>query len=252
MTDTAGPHDEPPDADLTAAEYALGVLDLEARRAAESRSDKDPAFAREVYEWTLRLQSLVDEAPEARPSSALWQRIEAATALAAATPAKVPDPKTRGGPGLWRAWALGASAIAAAALLFIAFGGHLLLPGANTGPAGPSGPTLVATLALKEGGAAAVTVAYDPGRSTIYAAPDADFSIPKARAAELWLIPKDGKPRPVGLIDPSKPATMPMPLAFRALAGETAVLALSIEPSGGSPTGSPTGPVVATGVLSAV
>jgi anti-sigma-K factor RskA len=97
-----------------------------------------------------------------------------------------------------------------------------------------------------------MTVAYDPARSSLYVAPDADFSIPTARAAELWLIPDDGKPRPMGLIDPSKPATMPMPPEFRPLAKAKATLAISIEPLGGSPTGSPTGPVVATGKLLAV
>jgi anti-sigma-K factor RskA len=250
MTDDADPDETLPEADLLAAEYALGVLDLEERRAAEARSQADPQFAEEVYAWTARLQSLALEVPEETPSPDLWRRIEAATLPAPSPelPAAANDPEARG-PGLWRAFALAASAVAAAALLYIGLQGRLPGPGA---PTAPGGPTLVATLALKESGAAALTVAYDPARSTIYAAPDSDFSIPKARSAELWLIPKDGKPRAVGVIDPSKPASMPMPEAFRPLAAPSAVLALSIEPQGGSPTGQPTGPVVATGALSAV
>jgi anti-sigma-K factor RskA len=86
-------------------------------------------------------------------------------------------------------------------------------------------------------------------RSTIYAAPDAEFSIPKARAAELWLIPADGKPRALGVIDPAKPATMPMPPEVRTLAKQKAQVSLSIEPAGGSTTGAPTGPVIAGGAF---
>jgi anti-sigma-K factor RskA len=86
----------------------------------------------------------------------------------------------------------------------------------------------------------------------IYATPAGDFSIPTKRSAELWLIPADGKPRPMGIVDPSKPASMPMPPAFKALARAKTTLAISIEPPGGSTTGLPTGPVVATGQLTAV
>ena len=56
----------------------------------------------------------------------------------------------------------------------------------------------------------------------------------------------------MGLVDPTKPATMPMPPQFKALAKAQVTLAISIEPPGGSPTGLPTGPVVATGKFVAV
>jgi anti-sigma-K factor RskA len=107
----------------------------------------------------------------------------------------------------------------------------------------------VARLLLKDGGGGVVTVAYDPQRAVFYMAPDADFSVPAARSAELWLIPADGKPRPLGVMDPSKPASLPIPASYRPLARPDAVLAVSIEPLGGSPTGAPTGPVIAGGGL---
>jgi anti-sigma-K factor RskA len=145
--------------------------------------------------------------------------------------------------------------VAAAALAFIVIRPSLPAGGPSQTAgifASKSGSTLIATLSLTETKASAFTVAYDPGRSTLYATPAGDFSIPRARAAELWLIPADGKPRPMGLVDPSKPASMPMPPAFKALTKEKATLALSIEPAGGSTTGLPTGPVVAVGQLAAV
>jgi anti-sigma-K factor RskA len=242
--------------DLTAAEYALGVLDETERAAAEARSAREPAFAQAVLAWVLRLEPLIDRIDPVEPSAALWTRITAATApktVSAPVPTPANDAPSPRRPVRWRAWAVGVGAIAAVALLFVGvrmgvpIGGS---PAVSTGA--QSGQTLVATLTLTESNASAFTVAYDPARSMVYATPAADFSIPHARAAELWLIPADGKPRAVGLVDPSKAASMPMPPPFRALAREKAVMALSIEPPGGSPTGSPTGPVVATGALSAV
>ncbi len=258
--------------DLTAAEYALGVLDREARAAAEARAERDPAFAREILAWVVRLAPWIEAIPSAEPSPELWVRIEMAIGRAVRAPSSpapaqpvYPPPANDHVPRglmLWRAWALTASAVAAAALVFIAVrpgltpsGGHgpsllgpsLLAPSllASVGKAGDH--TLVANLRLTAGSTSAVTVAYDPVHATLYAAPDAEFSIPQSRSAQLWLIPGDGKPRPMGLIDPSKPATMPMPEKFRTLARADVSLALSIEPVGGSTTGLPTGPVVAAG-----
>jgi len=42
---------------------------------------------------------------------------------------------------------------------------------------------------------------------------------------------------------------LPIPDNLRALANANSVFAVSLEPQGGSPTGLPTGPVVAQGVL---
>ena len=251
--------------DMTAGEYALGVLDGPERAAAEARAERDPAFAQEILGWVMRLSPWIEAIPSVAPSPHLWIRIETAierAIRAASPPAQQPpsdapayvaanDHAPRGAL-LWRVWAVTASAVAAAALLFIAVrpgvapsGGHGPSLLASVGKAGDH--TLVANLRLSAGSTSALTVAYDPVHSTIYAAPDAEFSIPQQRSAQLWLIPADGKPRPMGLIDPSKPATMPMPDKFRTLARADVTLALSIEPSGGSTTGLPTGPVVAAG-----
>jgi anti-sigma-K factor RskA len=63
---------------------------------------------------------------------------------------------------------------------------------------------------------------------------------------ELWLIsPAVPAPRPLGLIAKGTLSVDLGPLAARALA--SGVLAVSLEPAGGSPTGSPTGPVLYQG-----
>ena len=247
--------------DFAAAEYALGVLDPAARAAVEARSEADPTFAAEILTWVRRFAPLMELVAPVEPSPALWDRIQTSIARGdtrrptvvsvtnaplAAAPEAANDRGPRGG-GLWRAWALGASAVAAAALLFI--GVRALSPNAMAPLATGGGQTLVARLVLKDGGGGVATVAYDPKRAAFYMAPDADFSVPAARSAELWLIPADGKPRPMGVIDPSKPASLSIPAQYRALARPDAVLALSIEPQGGSTTGAPTGPVIAGGGL---
>ncbi len=83
------------------------------------------------------------------------------------------------------------------------------------------------------------------------AAPTRD--LPAARgSAELWLIGADGKPKPLGLLDPARPAAMRLPEPLGRGVVEKAVLAVSLEPRGGSPTGLPTGPVVAKGAILAL
>jgi anti-sigma-K factor RskA len=73
---------------------------------------------------------------------------------------------------------------------------------------------------------------------------------PASRVFELWAIAKKpgSKPRALGVIPQNgnfQLAALPQDV------GPGATLAISVEPPGGSPTGSPTGPVVFVGVLRA-
>jgi anti-sigma-K factor RskA len=68
----------------------------------------------------------------------------------------------------------------------------------------------------------------------------------------LWLIPPDGRPRAVGLLRADQTVVLAMPPELAALAKNNAVLAVSLEPPGGSTTGLPTGPVIATGKLTSL
>ena len=79
----------------------------------------------------------------------------------------------------------------------------------------------------------AVPTAFEPGR-----------------APELWLIPAGQKPISVGMIMPDKPTTLVLDAALLSQLGPTAALAVSVKPIGGSPTGQPTGPVIAKGAIS--
>jgi anti-sigma-K factor RskA len=86
---------------------------------------------------------------------------------------------------------------------------------------------------------------YDPGRHAIVLTP-ASVSAAAGRSPELWLIPTGGKPVALGV------AAFDGSVQLAPAAGEgvsRGVLAVSVEPKGGSPTGQPTGPVIATGQL---
>src|SRR5271165_3470327 len=83
--------------DLTAAEYALGVLSRADRAVAEARAARDPEFAKDTLAWVMRLAPMIEDVTPVEPSAALWQRIEAAIdrplrQTAASVEAPVADP----------------------------------------------------------------------------------------------------------------------------------------------------------------
>ena len=68
----------------------------------------------------------------------------------------------------------------------------------------------------------------------------------------MWLIPPGDKPHSLGLIDPSRPVRITVPKSLLPQVNRDAMLAVSLEPPGGSPTGQPTGPVIANGKLASL
>lgn len=219
---------------LTAAEYVLGVLNAAQRSAAARRIGRDPAFAHEVAFWEERLGELAASVPEVAPPRGLWASIEAA--LGRAGPAA-----ERAGLwhslSFWRGLGLGASALAAACLA------ALIYFGAVGGPAAP----LVARLDA-DGGQAGFVAAVNRGEASLTIVPAALLGADQ-KSLELWLIPPGDKPHSLGLIDPSRPVTIKVPKDLLTRVNNEAVLAVSLEPLGGSPTGQPTGPVIANGKL---
>ena len=234
MTDNAGKASE--GSALTAAEYVLGVLDEAQRRAAERRIARDPVFAREVAFWEERLGGFADAVPAVAPPQDGWARIEAA--LGGAEKAKRPGfwhnlP-------LWRGLALASSALAAACIAALIYIGTVAPPEA-----------LLAKLDA-EGGQAGFVAAIGAGGTKLTIVPAALLSAQEQKAFELWLIPAGEKPHSLGLIDPDKPVTISIPQNLLPKVNQEAILAVSLEPPGGSPTGQPTGPVIANGKLAAL
>jgi len=213
-----------------AAEYVLGVLDAQQRREVEQRLAREPAFAAEVAFWEQRLGGLAGEVRPVTPSAQIWSRIEAALV------ARSQSPSLWQSMTFWRWLAAGSVALATASLAALAYVAVLA----------PPRTPLVAT--LEAGGQTGFIAAIDPDRSTITIVP-ASLTNVEQRALELWLIAPGDQPRSLGLIEAGRPVRISVPAALAGRVGTDAALAVSVEPPGGSPTGLPTGPVIASGKL---
>ena len=71
------------------------------------------------------------------------------------------------------------------------------------------------------------------------------------RSFELWVLPEGQAPVSLGVLN-GREALVLDTAKLLGPDGETANLAITLEPLGGSPSGDPTGPVVASGALSPV
>jgi anti-sigma-K factor RskA len=70
---------------------------------------------------------------------------------------------------------------------------------------------------------------------------------PEEKSLQLWLVPGSGGPQSLGVFQPGEGGELVIPANLRSQIGEGATFAVSLEPFGGSSTGAPTGPVVASG-----
>ena len=224
--------------DTAAAELALGLLDGPERADGLRRVLAEPAFAAEVEGWRTHFAALFPMVPAAMPGDAVFQRIEASIAPASATVTALP-----------RRWAwpsiAALSSMAAAVLLVVL----VMRPPAQVAPPDrPTAPALLAAAVVPTAKGDAVSAVYDPAAGSIRLT---SAALADARhAAELWVIGGDGVPHSLGLLRPGTTTALTVSPADRSRLAAAAVLAVSIEPQGGSPTGLPTGPVVAKGVLS--
>jgi anti-sigma-K factor RskA len=242
-----------------AAEYALGVLDGAERRAAEDLLARDAGFAAAVARWRAEIEPMVETAPAAAPPADLWRRIDAELSPSparAASPAPAPER-----PGLWSSlafWRGLSLASAGAAAVFAA----LLVspqPVATPAPVEPEAtlqPAVVGPMAaapvMMEGGSALLAAAYDPEDRRFIVTPTGKYELQPSQVLELWIIVGDKAPRSLGVIDAANPRAYMLPEDVRADLAAGATLAVSIEPTGGSPTGAPTGAVVASGKLTQI
>jgi anti-sigma-K factor RskA len=112
-----------------------------------------------------------------------------------------------------------------------------------------AGSQQAALVASIEGQGQRIFVAsVDVKRATVTVMPVAYRPDP-TRVPELRLIPSGGKPLPLGVLTADRPAQIAIPPALADQARRDAILAVSLEPPGGSPTGQPTGPVIGSGKL---
>ena len=237
------------DDDLRCAEYTLGVLDARERATFEEDVSRNIGLQRALGAWQERLTSLAEDVRPIEPPARVWTRIRRDLGFMSAEPGHAARKRLWDNLSVWRSLTMGAS-VAALALLGVTL--MTLQP-----PQAPQTPTtaavpsdyMVATIARRDG-LAHWTVTIDMRRARMVVVPTAPVVLPVNRTTELWLIPPNAKPIALGVFTPDQPTTISLPPAALAQMSAQAVLAVSDEPSGGSPTGAPTGPVLATGPMS--
>ena len=225
---------------VLAAEYVLGVLSAEERRAVEVRMAEQASFAREVEEWEERLGGMASYVSAATPPAHTWFRIQASLGAQPLT-ATVRPASIWQSLSFWRGLSLGSSVLAAACVAALLYVGTRL-------PQAPSREPLLATLSGTQTKMPNFVATVGADGSSLTIVPAALLTTDK-RSMELWLIPQGGKPASLGLIAASQPVRINIPAELLKQVGSGATLAVSLEPPGGSPTGQPTGEVIAHGSL---
>ena len=227
--------DELPDRDADkalAGEFVLGLLPSEEAAAFEQRLVTEPELRALYAEWCEDLAALTDRIDPVAPPPRLQGQVEGALFGAPGG--------TSGGMG-WIGVLLGGLAAAALALGLI-FGADLL----PRGPQAPSDPAYVAEVAAEDG-SLVVAAAYDADAGELFV--DRREGGPReGRALELWLIAGEDAPVSLGVLPGDAQAALAVPQDLRPQL-DGGVLAISDEPPGGSPTGAPTGDVLAVGPI---
>lgn len=227
------------DDDFVAAEYVLGVLPAPERETAARRIEADPAFAQLVESWEARLSPMAEEYVEVAPprhvKDALGRRLFGAG-----------NDAPRGLARLWQSvlvWRMATALSLAAAIVVavIAFGDVTRRDTAEQ--------RYVASLSQAESDVHYVIV-YDPDSSDLGLS-HVTGPRPEGRDFELWVI-DGGEPRSLGVIPSGSSVHLAVRDAMKQALETGEALAISAEPEGGSPTGQPTGPIVAQGSLNAI
>lgn len=220
--------------EVIAGEYVLGVLSAADRIKVEARLQNDRAFAAMVNRWEENLSAINHEletmAPPPRLYPALEQRLFDA-----------PAPGAQSRRGLWTSLAFWRTATAAALAVCAAL--LILGPEIFAPPAPPQ--EMIAELSGTDN-PISLMAHYDAAKGMLTMTPAAARQ-DSARSLELWLV-EDGKaPVSLGVLSQSGDGTLAIPERMRAKMTDGGVLAISVEPMGGSPTGAATGPVIASG-----
>lgn len=234
-----------PEDEFLAAEYALGALDHAERAQLAARAAWDAGLAARIAEWEALLAPMAVDVAEAPPPPSARGRLM--RELFGEEEAETPVPTAKREEALprhakirrelagWRALAVAAMA---------AFGVMIAEPDILRFGAAP-GPEYVAVIASEDGELSFV-VHLDADGGRMLARRVAGAEAGDGSVYQLWMVADEG-PVSLGLLDADGELHGPEGPTFEGALPEGAALAISREPAGGSPTGTPTGPVVAHG-----
>ncbi|MGI2032656.1 anti-sigma factor [Rhizobium panacihumi] len=222
-----------------ADEYVLGLLDEAEAAGVEEAIGRDAELAAAVSKARDRFLPLDTGIEAASVSAGLWNAIDrrlpdnAESTSIRSVSARLPtagNDNTRSG---WRAAAI--SAMAASLIL----AGGLIWSVTRT-----IEPLVVAVLLNESGDVQAVV--EDFGNDTASIRLLTDFAVPGDKTMQVWTLPsREMGPMSLGLLEGSQSktlsgSTLPRPQ-------DTQLYEITLEQAGGSPTGRPTGPILAKG-----
>ena len=211
------------------AEYVLHLLEPEERDAFERRLANDRQLQERVWEWEAQFAPLSDQVAPETPPPALRERILSMVEPEIRPKARAP---------LW-SYLLGG--VTAAAIVIVALA--VILPITDE-----LAPSYRAELAAEDRSLIIVAAGIPETREIVIER--IAGAVPSGRVHELWLI-AEGARAPVSLGVLENEGQTRIRVADNLMpALRDGTLAISDEPPGGSPTGAPTGTVVATAQFS--
>jgi anti-sigma-K factor RskA len=218
-----------------ASEYVLGTLRGGARRRFAQMMMSDAVLREAVAAWEAHLTPLAEHVEPIAPPKRVWNNIE--SRIGGSAPARA-APETSGfwsSLTFWRGLGFATTTAAAVLLAFTL----------RTTPAVNNEPMMMAV--LEDKGEARMIV-EQPKSGYLMVKMIKPWVGGEDKSMELWVIPKDGAPRSLGLLNDTGDTKLAKPDMDIRLTDGT-VFALSKEPRGGSPTGAPTGMVLCKGVI---
>lgn len=207
--------------DMLAAEYALGTLRGGARLQFQRRLADEPDLAARVAYWQEMFSTLDSHLAPIHPPEAVWKKI------ALDLPLKAPLRNIRP----YLGWMVAAGLAAVTVVTWLS----------------TRAPELAPLMVLNDGQQHGQwVVSADSRRQQLSITPLRPTNVAAQNSLQLWLIPPGQAPVSLGLVDNRAPTQVSLKNASIVA---DAVIAISLEPQGGSPTGQPTGPVLYSGKI---
>jgi anti-sigma-K factor RskA len=219
-----------------ADEYVLGLLEPGEQADVEAEMESDADLRAAVATSRERFLPL-DAGPEpAGIDRALWERIEAALPAQGGTVDQKPVPAQPSNDNRQTAWRHAAlSAIAASLLLAVGLGITLTRS---------VEPLVIAVLLNDKGEVQAVVEDFGNENASVRLL--ADYQVPSDKTIQVWTLPsRDMGPMSLGLLEGARSASLKAPELPQPK--DAQLYELTLEQAGGSPTGRPTGPILAKG-----
>lgn len=240
--------------EVAAAGLALGLVEGSERAEALRRQLSDAGFAERVRAWQQVADRWLEGVePISAPASTL-DFIEAALDRRSDRESQAQASVTAGSVEFWRGWAFTATA---ASLVFAVGLGLVLFKGPADGnrtvevtaSAGPAPQSANVAQIDDAEGLPLVSALYDPSSGEL-SLRLADLQEP-GLAPELWLIPQDGVPRSLGMLQQDR-VTISISPELRDYLRDGAAMAITMEPDDGKLHDAPTGEILGTAILQEV